>query len=67
MAEGKYNVQCISGEHVFTAAPGSDLEQRAKANEASGKIDALIISSDECVSCQQVAEMRDRQCADLLA
>ena len=46
-----YNVQCISEGHVFTAPPGSDLEDRCIANAEKGRLDALILGPDECPMC----------------
>lgn len=62
--EERYLVQCITGEpsHVMQAVHGSELEALCIQRAASGMLDALILSTDECPSC--VIEAQNRRGRD---
>lgn len=62
--EEAYLVQCISGEpsHVMQAVQGSELEAMCFQRAESGKLDALILSTDECPTC--VIEAQSRRSRD---
>ena len=46
-----YNVQCISGCHVFQAERGSDFERMAIERWEQGYLGALTVSPSECPIC----------------
>lgn len=50
-----YNIQCLRG-HVWTAEPGSSLEQRCIEREKKGYLDALVGDADECPECREYSE-----------
>ncbi len=58
-----YNVQCLNG-HFYSIPVGSPLEERCKAREERGYLDALIISCDECEECQIDREISRHKHAD---
>lgn len=53
----RYNYQCFY-EHVGSVEPESELEQRCIQREASGYLDALILSGDECPMCHEAERQR---------
>lgn len=59
-----YNVQCLSG-HVYSAAPGSELEQRCIQHEQNGYLDALCVSYEECEGCQEKQRQQEREWASV--
>lgn len=46
-----YNIQCIRCSYVGSASAGSELEERCRQRAADGKLDALILSPEECPQC----------------
>lgn len=57
-APTRYTVTCLA-DHTAFAAPGSDLEKRCKKREEEGKLDALVLSAEECPECVQDLERRN--------
>lgn len=47
-----YNVQCLAG-HFYEAPRGGSLEKRCAEREKRGYLDALCLSSDECLDCRE--------------
>lgn len=54
----RYLVQCISGapSHVMRAVPGSELEAMCIQRAENGKLDALILNTDECPTCVNMTQ-----------
>lgn len=56
---GPYNVQCLSGRHIFTAPRGSELEQECIKRAEAGYLDALTVTGKECPDCLEEWNRRE--------
>lgn len=67
MSDSRFYVQCISGNHIMEAVPGSELEARCIKRVQAGYIDALCLNYNECPSCVEDARERARADADYIS
>jgi hypothetical protein len=59
-----YYAQCMFG-HVFEVKPDTEVEQKCKAHELQGYLDAFVLAANECPDCIEDNRQRERRNATM--